>query len=519
MYSILIRGGKVLSGTGSPWFHADVAVEEDRVKLLRGDTSRVEAARIIDATGLVVAPGFIDLHSHTSLLAFQEPDLEPKIRQGVTTEVVGVDGNSYAPFSSSADAHCFMQLNAGIEGRLSSASTWRSIAEYLDALDQKTSCNIACFVGGSTLRITAVGWENRRPTAEELQHMQQLLGQSLREGAWGLSTGLTYPPGCYADTDELVELCRVVWGEGGLHVSHLRYSLGDRFLDPLREAVTISQQSGVPLHVSHLNTLRPGGANQMLSVIDDARRQGVDVTFDSYPYPYSASRLVALLPTWAQEGGPGQIHARVGNRKERSRIASDPEFAGRDYRLYLVTNFSRRHLVGFEGWPLSSIAEALGKSVGDTLCDLLREELLDLAYVCLGGNPVNIRRFFQHPAHMVASDSLFVGRQLNPRSYGCFPFVLGDLCREEQVLGLPEAIRKMTSLPAQRLGLTDRGVLRDGNKADIVVFDPQQVRALATLEEPRRFPEGIAEVIVNGVIVLSEGAHTGAHPGRSLRRS
>ena len=198
-------------------------------------------------------------------------------------------------------------------------------------------------------------------------------------------------------------------------------------------------------------------------------------------------------------------------------MAEDSEFARRDFRLYLVTNFSRRHLREFEGWPLSSISQALGKSAIDTLCDLLREERLDLAYVGLGGNPVNIRRFFQHPAHMVASDALFVGPQLNPRSYGCFPFVLGDLCREEGVLDLSEAIRKMTSLPAQRLGLSDRGLLRDGRKADIVVFDAQRVKSQATLEHPRQFPEGIEYVIVNGVVVFADGAHTGARPGRALR--
>ncbi|MBI4233969.1 MAG: D-aminoacylase [Chloroflexi bacterium] len=495
-----------------------MGVEGDRLKLLRGDTPGAEAARVLDATGRVVCPGFIDTHAHSGLMALHSPGYhEPKVRQGVTTELVGVDGNSYAPFPSPDDLEAFALLNAGLDGRLPAGLRWSSVAEYLEAFEGRVACNIAYVIGNSALRIAAVGWENRRPTASEAARMHDLLRQGMREGAFGMSTGLTYPPGSYAETEELAELCRTVNPQGGVYVTHVRYTLGDRILDPFREAIEIGRRSGVPVHISHLHSPRPGGARRLLALVDEARLEGRDVTFDSYSYPYSSTRLVALIPEWAHEGGTARLLERLRVQEIRARIAADPDFSGRDFRSFLVTAFTQATYKRFDGMSLAAIAEALGLSVVDTLCDLLLEEDLGLSYTALGGNPLNIREFYRHPAHMVGSDALLIGDHPNPRSYGCYPLVLGDFCREEGVLDLPSAVRKMTSFPAQRLGLSDRGMLRDGMKADMVVLDPQRVRATATLENPRSAPEGIEHVMVNGVLVVESGKPTGALPGRALR--
>ena len=518
-YGLLIRGARVIDGTGNPAFFADVAVRDRRVTLLRGDTSRVHADRTIDAAGCVVCPGFIDVHSHSGLAALQDPPNEAKVRQGVTTELVGVDGLSYAPFFSAADLDLFADLNAGLDGRPPPGALWSSVADYLDALDGNTLCNTAYVMGNSVLRIAVTGWQDRRPTGQEAQRMRDLLRAGLREGAFGLSTGLTYPPGSYAGTDELVELCRTVVAAGGIYVTHVRYALGDRFADPYREAIEIGRRSGVPVHISHLHSPRPGGSQPLLRLLDDAAEEGLDVTFDSYPYPYSSSKLAALVPEWAHEGGPRDLLRRLRGKQQRADMAQDPDFASRDPSLFLVTGFTKSKLRDFDGWSLAAIAQAQGRPVVDTLCYLLVQEQLGLSYVALGGNPVNIRRFHQHDAHMMGSDGLLLGQWPNPRTYGAYPLVLGEFCRDEGLFDLPQAVRKMTSFPAQRLGLPDRGVLRDGFAADLVVFDPQRVRARATLASPREYPEGIDYVIVNGDLVIDRGVYTGLRPGRALRHT
>jgi N-acyl-D-amino-acid deacylase len=516
-YSLLIRGGRVIDGTGNPWFAADIAVRDGRIKLLRGNTTQVRADRVIDATGFVVCPGFIDVHSHSGLIAMQDPPNEAKVRQGVTTELVGVDGLSYAPFPSAADFSLFAELNAGLDGHPPPGHPWSSVAGYLDALEGRTLCNVACLIGNSALRIATTGWEDRGPTSDEARRMQELLRTGMREGAFGLSTGLTYPPGSYADLDEIAALCRTVSEEGGVYVTHVRYTLGDRFLDPYLEAIEVGRRSGAPVHISHLHSPRPGGARRLLALVDQALDAKLDVTFDSYPYPYSSSRLVALVPEWAHEGGARELMKRLRSKSQRAEMAEDPVFAARDPSFFLVTNFTRKNFLAYDGWSLGAIAEALHRSTMDTLCHLLVEERLGLSYVGLGGNPVNIRQFYQHPAHMVGSDALLLGRWPNPRSHGTYPMVLGQLCKDEVVLTLPEAVRKMTSFPAQRLGLRDRGVLRDGLVADLAIFDPHRVQSRASLESPLAYPEGIDYVIVNGELVIDGGVYTGARPGRALR--
>ncbi|MBI2872048.1 MAG: D-aminoacylase [Chloroflexi bacterium] len=519
MLDLLIKSGLVMDGTGNQGYPAAVGVEGETVRILRRDVSSVQAAKTIDATGMVVCPGFIDMHAHSGLMALHQPRHEPKVRQGVTTELIGVDGISYAPLPTPEDFDSLLLLNAGLDGSPPLPRRWSTVAEYLSLFDDRVACNFAYLIGNSALRISTMGWDDRRPTGEELETMRSLVRQGMEEGAFGISTGLTYPPGGYADTSELVELSREVARLGGIYVTHVRYTLGDQFLDPYREAIEIGRQSGVAVHISHLHNPRPGGARRLLALVDDALLEGLDVTYDSYSYPYSSSRMEAVLPDWAHDGGPDRLLELMRSPEGRRRMAESLTVRAPSWDAVLVTNFSRPHNQRWDGKSLAAIAEGLGKSIIDTLCDLLLEEEMRLSYVILGGNPLNIREFFRHPAHMVGSDALLFGDHVNPRSYGCFPLVLGDFVREEQVLELAQAIRKMTSFPAQRLGLHDRGILRDGMKADIVVFDPRTVRANATLAEPCRYPDGIEYVVVNGKTVVEKGQHTGRLPGRALRYS
>lgn len=517
MLDVLIHGGRIIDGTGNLWFHGAVGVEGNTVRVFKGDISALEAQKTIDATGMIVCPGFVDMHTHSGLMVLHEPRHEAKICQGITTEVVGVDGNSYAPFNVKEDFDDFLFLNSGIDGRPPMAKHWSSVAEYLALFDGAVACNIAYFVGNAPIRIGSVGWDNRKASAGEMEVQKSILSEAMEDGAFGLSTGLTYPPGSYADTEELTELGAEVNRRGGIYVTHARYTLGDSFMDPFREAIEIGRRSGVPVHISHLNTSRPGGASRLLELVDAAREGGADVTFDSYPYPTSSTRLVATLPEWTHDGGVKKLLEVITTSRGRRRLEESFDDNAPLWEVARVTNFSRPHNRQWDGKSVADIADGLGKTILDTVCDLLIEENLGLCYVSPTGNPVNIREFFAHPAHMVGSDGLLLGDHPSPRTHGTFPMILGDMVREEGRLDLAQAIRKMTSFPTQRLGLEDRGVLRDFMKADIVVFNPETIGTPANLRDPKGPPTGIDYVLVNGRIVIENGRHTGALPGVALR--
>ncbi len=523
MLDLLIRGGRVYDGTGNDWFEASIGVSGDTIQLLRGNTSAVEATKVIEARGLAVCPGFIDMHAHSTMAILSDPHHEPKIRQGVTTELIGVDGNSYAPFEDGEELEKWAVFNAGLDGAKPPGPTWSTVAEYLDVYDRKVASNVAYVVGNSPLRIAAVGWSDRAPTESEMDRQRDLLRAAIAEGAFGISTGLTYPPGGFASTGELAELCRVVTDEGGIHVCHVRYSLGDAFRDPFLEAIEISRRSGVPLHLSHYASRwqANGQFRPLLQLVEDAREEGIPVTFDAYPYNQGSSRATVALPDWLQEDGPDALLERLADPRARARMReeTDPrQSRWRDPRGWHLTGFSEPGNRRFEGKNLHEIADMAGEDPLDALCDLLLEENLSLSFVGHeSNNEVTVRKLLAHPQCMVGSDGLLIGDHPSPRSYGTFPKMLGDLVREEGLMTTAEAIRKMTWLPAQLLGLSDRGIVRDGAKADLVVFDPDEIRANATLEHPTRFPDGIPHVIVNGVPVLENGEHTGATPGRALR--
>jgi N-acyl-D-amino-acid deacylase len=527
-----IEGGTLVDGTGTAGYAGTVGVTEDgRLRITTTGTDADEAlraapaARTIDATGRVVAPGFIDLHSHSGLMILADPRHEPKVRQGITTEVVGVDGNSYAPFPSADDLRAFVRFNAGLDGHPDLAYDWNSVASYLGRFDGTTSVNLAFLVGNAALRIDAIGWDDVPADERALDRMSALLGEAMAEGAFGLSSGLDYPPGAYATTGELAALARRAARDGGLYHTHVRYGLGDRFLDPFREAIEIGRRGGAPAHITHFyhRTTFPGSPDEMLALVDDARAEGLDVTFDAYPFEWASTRLLILLPLWVQEGGPDRTLERLAYDAVRARIRTDLEargtlFAGPSgLAAVRVGYLARPEHLAWEGRTLGEIVTETGADPIELLCDLLLSEGLRPNEVTPGPHTDGIRRFLRHPIGMVGTDSTFIGDKPSPRTYGSFPRILGQFVRDERLLSLDEAVRRMTSAPADRLGLRDRGRLGDGLAADVVVFDPATVRNLATYEEPRRFPEGIEHVIVNGTLVVDDGSHTGAIPGRALR--
>jgi N-acyl-D-amino-acid deacylase len=523
--NILITGGSVVDGTGAPAASGTVGIREGRLHL--GDAAwRPQAQRTIDASGLTVAPGFIDLHSHGGLMILADPRHEPKVRQGVTTEIVGVDGNSYAPFAHRPDLEAFVRINAGLDGDPPLPYDWDTVASYLDRYDRGQAVNIGFVVGNSALRIGAIGWEDEPADERTTNSMRAMLREAMEEGAFGVSSGLDYPPGSYASTDELAALTSEAARLGGFYHTHVRYPLGDRFLDPFREAIEIGRRGEGPAHITHFyhRQTHPGSPEQLLALVDDARAAGQDVTFDMYPYEWASTRLLIQLPQWVQSGGPGPIRDRLADGPTRDRIRAEIAARGAAYASAAgwadvrLGAFTRPENLRWESRTLAEVMTDTGADAVDAICDLLLSEDLRVAQVTTGPWTDGLRRFLLHPGAMVGTDSTFLGEKPSPRTYGSFPRILGQFVREERLLSLEEAVHRMTGAPAARLGLRERGLLRDGFAADVVVFDARRVRANATYDQPRQFPDGVEHVIVNGELVVDGGRHSGATPGRSLRR-
>ena len=474
----------------------------------------------------MVTPGFIDMHSHSGVMIMAEPRHEPKVRQGVTTEVIGVDGNSYAPFRSPADLRAFARLNAGLDGLPDIPFDWTDVASYLRRLDGGIGVNLAFLVGNSSLRIDAVGWEDAPADEVALDRMRGLLRESMEAGAVGLSSGLDYPPGSFASTEELAVLTNEAARLGGFYHTHVRYPLGDRYLDPFREALEIGRRGEGPVHITHLyhRPIYPGTPDELIGLIEDARAGGLEVTWDTYPYEWACTRLVIQLPQWVQSGGPDATLERIADRAIRERVRDEMYALGRAYANenpydnIRLGYFATPEYAGWEGRTIGDYTRETGQDVVDAICDILIAEDLRPNQVTSGPLTETLGPFLAHPLSMIGSDSTFVGEKPSPRTYGSFPRVLGEFVRDKRTMPLETAVRKMTATPAARLGLMDRGLLRDGMKADVVVFDPDTVRATATYDDPRSFPVGIDWVIVNGEIVVADGEHTGATPGRVLRR-
>ena len=519
MLDILIHNGTILDGTGNPGYKGAVGIDGDTISLHRGDLSDIEAHRYIDAEGYVVSPGFVDLHSHAGLTILGAPHHDPKVRQGVTTELVGIDGISHAPFKTTEELERYIWLDSGLNGYPPMPPDWLTVSELLSKYENTVAVNVAYILGNSPVRIWSVGWEQRPANNAEMANMRSVVRECMEEGAYGISTGLDYPPGAYASTEELIELSEESARLGGFYHTHTRASLKEQgVLAPWEESIEIGRRSGIPIHLTHFRQGYQGDGSHLdyLGLVDNARIEGLDVTFDCYTYPYSGTTITIGLPHWAKDGGPERLMAALRDPDDRSRMKKEITIDRLENNW--LTNFTKEANKIYDGLLITEIANLRNQDPADALFDLLLDENLGISTVGLGTNPQTLPAFVSHPAGMVASDAILFGEYPNPRTYGCFPVVLAEFVRAEKQLRLPEAIRKMTSFPAQRLGLKDRGLIKDDYKADIVLFNPNTVKAPATKENPKQYPIGIDYVIVNGKIVIDDGNNTGVTPGRALRR-
>ncbi len=526
---MLITNGKVLDGTGNPWFWADIGINNGKIEFI-GKAKSFDAKVVIDAEGLIVSPGFIDIHSHSDFTVLVDPRAMSKIMQGVTTEVVGNCGSSAAPMNDFLRDYREKYLKPMLGEEL--ILDWETMDEYFKRLEANgIAVNIASYVGHGTVRACVMGFDDREPTSSELEEMKELVAKAMEDGAVGLSTGLIYTPGCYAKTEEIIELAKVAAEYNGIYASHIRGE-GDTLLEAVKEAIRIGREASIPVEISHFKASGKrnwGKVKDAIKMIIEARRKGIDVTADQYPYIASSTGLVALLPKWAREGGAEKIIERLKDQNIRSKIREEMietySLRGEDYWDRVVISQADKH-TEFEGKSISEIAKLLGKSPVNAVLDLLLEEETLVRMVSFGMCEEDVETVMKIPWVMVGSDGRAVSPtgalgkgKPHPRYYGTFPRVLGRYVREKGIISLEMAIRKMTYLPAWRLGFRDRGIIREGAWADIVIFDPDEITDKATFTDPHQFPVGIEYVIVNGEVVVNRGKHTGKLPGRVLRKS
>ncbi|MEU5694446.1 D-aminoacylase [Actinosynnema sp. NPDC020468] len=523
---IVFRGALVVDGTGAPGYRADVGVRAGRIAAI---DARLSGRREVDAGGLVLAPGFVDMHSHSDLQVLANPEHLAKVSQGVTTEVLGQDGLSYAPVDDAVLAALRGQLAGWNDDPEGFDWDWRSVGEYLDRLDRGVAVNAAYLVPQGTLRMLCVGWDDRPATDAELAAMKTVLAESLRQGAMGLSSGLTYTPGMYASERELVELCRVTGEWGGYYSPHHR-SYGAGALEAYAEMVAVTREADCPLHLAHATMnfeVNRGRAGELLTLLDDAIAAGADITLDTYPYLPGATYLSALLPSWSSEGGADATLRRLSDVDTRERIRREVEDTGSDgchgvpvdwaaIEINGVRRSEHAHLVGLS---VAESARRAGVAPAELFFDVLTAERLGTSCLMHVGHEDNVRAIMRHPAHTGGSDGLLVGDRPHPRAWGTFPRYLARYVRELGVLSLEECVAHLTGRAARRLRLTDRGLVREGYAADLVLFDPETVADTATFDEPRQAAAGIPYVVVNGVPVIDGGTRTDALPGRSLRNT
>ncbi len=530
-FDLVIKNGRIVDGTGVPWFKGDIAVKNGKIAKIGKIKEKGEIE--IDAAGKVVSPGFIDLHNHSDLTILAYPDAESYIMQGVTTAVVGNCGISMAPLNPDKVDLLKRYVSPFLAKGFDYGWDWRTLNEFYKKVEkQGTTMNLAPLVGQGTVRLAVKGFDPDKPSKEELDEMKALVAQAMEEGAFGMSTGLIYPPGSYATTEEIIELAKVAAEYGGIYTTHMRNE-GKRLIEAVEEAIRIGEEAGIPVEISHHKASgKPnwGKVCATLRLMERARKRGVEVSCDVYPYTAGSTTITALLPNWVLEGGVDKMLERLKDRKIREKIKQEIEedrvvgenflkAAGWDGVL-----ISQCSIEKYEGKTLEQILKEKGTidNPYDGLFDWLIEIKGDAAMVLFLMDEEDVKWVLSNPLSSVISDSWvtapYAGGKPHPRAYGTFPRVLGKYVREEGLLSLEEAIRKMTSQPAGKIRLQDRGLLREGFWADIVIFDPETIRDRATYQNPHQYPEGIEYVIVNGEIVVERGKLTGKRPGKILKR-
>lgn len=526
----LIRGALVIDGTGDPAYPADVTVEDGVISGIHRTPGEAQPGRrVVEAENRVLAPGFIDMHAHSDVQILATPDHTAKVSQGVTLEVLGQDGLSFAPVDAPTREALRRQI-AGWNGDPAGFDyDWATVADYLDRLDLGIACNAAYLVPQGTLRLMVVGPDDVRATPEQLHRMQTLLAAGLGQGAVGMSSGLTYPPGMFADDDELVALLRVVAAHGGYYSPHHR-SYGAGALEAYAEMIEVCRAAGCALHLTHATmNFEPnkGRASDLLRLIDDALADGVDITLDSYPYLPGSTTLSAILPSWATTGGPEELLRRLTEPAVRDRIGHEIEQVGTDgchgcvtdWRTIQISGVGDPSLGDTVGHTIDEIAAASGRSATDVFFDLLVRDRLATTILQHVGHEENVQTIMRHRTHCGGSDAILVGDRPHPRAWGTFPRYLAHYVRDLGVLDLVDCIHHLTGRPAARLRLARRGLVREGYAGDLVLFDADRVEDTATFEQPRQQADGIDWVFVNGRPVIESGHRTDALPGRALRRT
>jgi dihydroorotase/N-acyl-D-amino-acid deacylase len=528
----LIAHGRIVDGTGSPWFIGDVGIMGDRIAAV-GSLGGTTAATRIEATNLVVAPGFIDLLGQSEFNVLVDGRAASKILQGVTTEVTG-EGSSIAPVNDR-----MIRESAANAEHFGVAQDWRTLGDYFKRLESRShpAINVATFVGAGGLRNYVVGKDDRRATPAEIEQMKQLVAQSMEQGALGVSTSLQYVPDRFADVNEIVALAQVAARYGGVYFTHQRSESG-RIFESLDEVFAIAQQAGIPAEIWHLKTAYKanwGKMPEVLERIEAARARGLDVTANQYPYPRASNGLDACLPLWAREGGLDKMLARLRDPAQRDRIKADMAdgsvttwenqwYGAGGGNGVMLSSVLNRDLRGYEGMTLTAIGAAMGKDARDAVMDLVIADRGESSVIISIMSEDDVRAGLKHPLVGVGTDSgaqaedgKLSESQSHPRAWGSFPRILGTYVRDEHLLSLEEAIRKMTSKAANRVHLADRGVLRPGLAADITIFDPATIRDVSTFDDPKHYSVGVKHVFVNGRRVVADGTISSERPGRPLR--
>ncbi|MFQ5655994.1 MAG: amidohydrolase family protein [Candidatus Methylomirabilales bacterium] len=521
MFDLVITGATIVDGTGSPPFTGDIALNQDRIVAI-GEVAESRGRRVIRAQGLIACPGFVDVHSHSDYFLLLNPQAESAVHQGVTTEIGGNCGYSAAPIWGE-----WREERARAYDDLYDLETrWDGVREYFDRLTSDgISINFGLLMGHNTIRGSTMGGAARPPETGELAAMVKAVRQGMQQGALGLSTGLIYSPACFARSDELVTLSRVAREEGGILTCHMR-SEGDGLLEAIREILDVAREAQIPLQISHLKTSGErnwGKLPEALHLIEEARSLGQDVTADRYPYCASNTGLQAVLPSWALEGSRQEQVSRLQDFSVRERLRN--ELGDRGWDQIMIAEVTREGNKRYEGMRVDRAATLAEQEPVEFVCEILVDEETRVDAIFFTMSEENLRQILTRPYVMVASDSgtrtfggpLSRGRP-HPRAFGTFPRVLGVYVRKERLLDLSTAIRKMTFDPCRRFGLRDRGMLAPGCFADLVLFDPDRVEDRATYERPLQHPDGIRYVVVNGVLTVEEGEHTGVRAGRVLGR-